>query len=144
VGDGFYISFTHVSPTTAARSAAECAIDMQREFTQILRSWKEFEHPVSITNTHRIGIASGIVYSGIVGHPKERQEKLIGSTVNLAAHLCEEGRSEGGITICPHTAGLLSRENFNIKTRSYAVGLVSADLRAEPRSMTPLFAIHYP
>lgn len=113
VGDGLFISFPLTTPAAMVRAAVTAAISMQEEYKKILYSWQQYGHPVSDANTHNIGIATGFVYSGLVGHPQNRQEKLIGPAVNLGAHLCKVARDHGGgIVICPQTAEIIKTDEF--------------------------------
>lgn len=115
-GDGMFVSFTNYSPAASARSALTSAIAIQNEFQEILKSWRGYGINVSENKKHMVGIASGELYSGLVGHPKERRDKLVGPAVNLAAHLCEAARNFGsGILICENTAGLVDADNFVIE-----------------------------
>ena len=123
LGDGLYVSFFQGAPGQAARLAIKAAFEMQTEYEKILHEWQEYQHPVSDRNTHRIGIASGTVYVGLVGHEGQRRRKLIGAPVNLAAHLCEDAKSfGGGIAICPQTKELVGDEWPAFKRRKLARG----------------------
>jgi class 3 adenylate cyclase len=116
VGDGLFVKFSLSTPATSARAAITSALEMQEEYQQILESWIQYAHPVSTSNTHNIGIATGFVYSGLVGHSRKRQEKLIGTPVNLAAHLCEIAEEEkGGIVICDRTAEIIRLDDFKLE-----------------------------
>ncbi len=117
VGDGLYISFVLDSPNASARAALEVALEMQAEFDKMLQKWRKFQLPVSSKNTHCIGIASGPIYQGLMGYEKERREKLVGSAINLASHLCEAGIDfEGGVLIDRETYNLVKTENFDVKS----------------------------
>jgi class 3 adenylate cyclase len=116
LGDGLYVSFSQEAAGQAARLAVTTAFEMHAEYQKILHGWKEYQHPVSDRNTHRIGIASGTVYTGLVGHPDQRRSKLIGAPVDLAAHLCEDVKAfGGGIAICPQTKELIGDEWSDLK-----------------------------
>lgn len=111
LGDGLYVSFFDESAGQAARLAVSAAFEMHDEYGAILKGWKLFQHPVSDRNTHRIGIASGTVYTGWLGDEEHRRKKLVGTPINLAAHLCADTKAlGGGITICPQTKELLGSE----------------------------------
>jgi class 3 adenylate cyclase len=64
-GDGIFASFSHVS------RAVECAIDIQRQFTEESTSDGQV----------RIGISAG--------EPVDHDEDLFGAAVNLAARICQ-------------------------------------------------------
>jgi len=111
LGDGLYVSFPHEASSQAARLAVATAIEMNAKYSEVLKGWIAFHHPVSNANFHRVGIATGRLYTGLVGHPRERRTKLIGAPVDLAAHLCEDAKSfGGGIAICPRTRDLTRGE----------------------------------
>ena len=123
LGDGLYVSFFQEAAGQAARLAVAAAFEMQAEYQKILHGWKEYQHPVSDRNAHRIGIASGMVYTGLVGHEDERRSKLIGAPVDLAAHLCEDVKPfGGGIAICPQTKELIGDEWPHLKRRELVHG----------------------
>jgi class 3 adenylate cyclase len=113
VGDGLYITFLLDSPSSSARAAVESAVAMQSEYDRVLSGWLSYHQPVSRANAHSIGIASGPVYSGLVGPTSERREKIIGPAINCAAHLCEAAHQMGGcILICHETNDLIRGENL--------------------------------
>lgn len=115
VGDGLYISFSLSSPAASARAAIISAIEMQEEYQRVLNSWIQYTHPASTLNTHNIGIATGLVYRGMMGHPQHREEKLVGQTVNLAAHLCNIAKEHGsGIVICNRTYEIIKLDDFDV------------------------------
>jgi class 3 adenylate cyclase len=88
---------------------------MQRVFNDILQGWQKI-HPTSPKNAHCIGVATGSAYSGLMGHQKERREKLVGPVVNLAAHLCEQANEiGGGILVDQETMALVSAEEYPSK-----------------------------
>jgi len=123
VGDGLFISFSLDRPATSARAAVLTAVEMQGEFDEILYSWRQYNHPVSPRNTHSIGIATGLVHAGSVGHKKERREKLVGPSVNLAAHLCQAANElAGGVLICRETAELIRPDSFEVKPVNLPIG----------------------
>jgi len=123
IGDGLYLSFSLDTPTSSARAAVKTAVEMQKEYDNILRSWQLYQHPVSEINKHKIGIASGLVYTGMMGHPRERREKLVGSPVNLAAHLCENTvEIPSGILISQHTADLIASSEFKVVSINTSLG----------------------
>lgn len=108
LGDGMYISFGQDSLEIPAYSAVDAAFDMMREFALLIESWKKIIHFISQETVQGIGIATGAVYKGLMGHANARKEKLVGPSVNKAAHLCEEAKKAGGgVFICPKTAALL-------------------------------------
>lgn len=71
-------------------SAVRCALDIQRRVEEINITWrKAFDFLVEID----IGISTGEVLAGNVGHPEKMQYTVIGKNVNLAAQiarLCEQ------------------------------------------------------
>jgi len=114
IGDGMYLSFHHDSAARAAQSAVAAAFAMQTEYRSILQGWMNYNHPVSDRNTHSTGIATGIVYSGLLGHPQERRPKFVGSAVNLASHLCAAGKTiPDAVLVCSKTKELIESEPFD-------------------------------
>jgi adenylate cyclase len=123
LGDGLYVSFFHESAGEAAELAVSAAFEMHAEYEAILKGWKLFRHPVSERNTHRIGIASGTVYTGWLGDEEHRRKKLVGPPVNLAAHLCANTKElGGGITICAKTKELIGSKWPNFKPCKFKAG----------------------
>jgi len=91
IGDAVMIVFGE--PITHADDpirAVKCALDIQRKVEEINITWrKAFDFLVEID----IGISSGEVLAGNVGHAQKIQYTVIGKNVNLAAqiaHLCQE------------------------------------------------------
>jgi class 3 adenylate cyclase len=120
VGDGLYLSFILDSPSASARAAISSALEMQKEFAGILQGWMDYGHPTSKLNVHCVGIATGYVYSGMMGYTRERHEKLVGNAVNFAAHLCEAVKElGGGILIDQETADLLRSDGYALKPHSF-------------------------
>jgi adenylate cyclase len=74
--------------------AVKCALDIQKKTEDINVQWrKSFDFLVEID----IGICSGEVLAGNVGHTKKFQYTVIGKPVNLAAqlvHMCREHNVE--------------------------------------------------
>lgn len=108
VGDGLYLSFSDKDNLSSMNFAIIAALQMQKEFNSIIDSWVKYDHPVSSKNKHAIGMAFGEVYKGPVGHENIRKEKLVGRTINLAAHLCKSAKEfDSGILICSNIADVL-------------------------------------
>ncbi|UCG93315.1 MAG: adenylate/guanylate cyclase domain-containing protein [candidate division WOR-3 bacterium] len=64
--------------------AITCALDIQRKVEEINITWrKAFDFLVDID----IGISTGEVLAGTIGHAKKMQHTVIGRNVNLAAEL---------------------------------------------------------
>ncbi|MBN9120512.1 MAG: hypothetical protein J0I06_15390 [Planctomycetes bacterium] len=114
VGDGLYVWFPHDGTRAAVTRAVTAARNMRTTYRKLLQEWKDYEQPVSDQNALKIGIATDVVYTGMVGHPQARRQKLIGRAVNLAAHLCEEaGRNSDGLLICPNTRAQLDDSEWS-------------------------------
>ena len=96
----------------APRRRSEYALDSLRlarevetRMMRLIADWVRFglKAPISELRS-RIGIATGRVYLGNIGHPKFRWYTAIGPTVNLAWRLLDLGaRDEDCIMICPRT-----------------------------------------
>lgn len=99
LGDGIYLSFHGETKSDGAFSALRCAQALQTQYEELLEEWSIYQYPVSTKNFHNIGIASGNVFEGTVGHQLHRRRKLIGQPINLAAHLVEEGKQFGGCVL---------------------------------------------
>lgn len=95
LGDGLYLSFHNESKSGGARQAISCALDLQAEYEELYQSWKTLGYPVRPDNYHNVGISSGQVYDGTIGHPRDRRSKLIGACINEAAYLVEKGKELG-------------------------------------------------
>ena len=73
-------------------------------------------YPVRPDNYHNVGISSGEVYNGTIGHPRDRRSKLIGACINEAAYLVEKGKEFGScILISKETKRLLQNFDFNFE-----------------------------
>lgn len=116
VGDGMYIVFKSRAGSSSADCAIESALEMQEEYHSLFESWQDFEYPVSETNVHGIGVATGEVYSGLLGAPEVRHDKMVGLPINLAAHLCERIKiTGGGILMCPETEASMTSSLIELK-----------------------------
>lgn len=104
VGDGIMLRFNvprQINDFAAA--AVQCAVAMQNEFSLMRKEWLQVGYPVDAVR-HRIGIATGPVVGGLMGHPQYLSYTVMGESVNRSAHLCEEARqSRTGILVCKTT-----------------------------------------
>jgi class 3 adenylate cyclase len=96
LGDGVYLSFYGRTKNESVLSAMSCARAMQREYETLQSEWIAFDYPITGDNFHNIGIASGTVFEGTIGHLQHRKRKLIGPAVDRAAHLVELAKNFGG------------------------------------------------
>jgi adenylate cyclase len=95
IGDA--ILFTFDDPQRAARAAAEIAGGFRRSIGPLLLRY-------------RVGIATGDVLEGEIGHPSLRVQDIMGQTVNQAARLIKEaGKSDSGVALCEQTQQLLNK-----------------------------------
>jgi class 3 adenylate cyclase len=86
-------------PTVAVR----CALSMQAEFQAMQTEWLRIGRRVEGLD-HRIGIATGHVTAGLMGHPDFLTYTVLGAPVNRAARLCQVARmTHSGIAICRTT-----------------------------------------
>ena len=116
IGDGIFVNFRDFGPAGSALNAVESAIAIQKEFQEILESWENYGIKIPKHIKHMVGIATGEVYTGFVGHRQERRYKLVGPTVNLASHLCDAARAtSSGILICQNTFNYLAHDDFDMK-----------------------------
>ncbi|MCG8350750.1 MAG: tetratricopeptide repeat protein [Chloroflexales bacterium] len=84
-------------PERAVRAALDLRLAMHRasqEINQIIHDWARFRtspatllQVLNVTMPQRVGIASGVVFAGMVGTTERREYTVMGSTVNLSARL---------------------------------------------------------
>jgi len=119
VGDGVYLSFQGRSKADTVLSALNCARELQREYAELVQEWKKYQLPVTDQNFHNVGIASGDVFEGTIGHSQFRRRKLIGAAVDRAAHLVENAKEFGAaILVDTNTFDLLSNGELNLVEQS--------------------------
>jgi class 3 adenylate cyclase len=91
IGDA--ILFTFADPSQAVQAAHEIA------------GFRRAAGPLTLR--YHVGVATGEVLVGEIGHPARRVEDVMGVTVNLAARLVKLAyRSESGVALCPETERL--------------------------------------
>ncbi|RJQ67047.1 MAG: DUF4242 domain-containing protein [Desulfobacteraceae bacterium] len=90
-GDGFFVSFA------SAVDAVDCAVAMQNDFAAHNR--KNPEMPIQV----RIGLSAG--------EPIEEDHRLFGSTVQLAARMCDKAQP-GQILIAPAIRDLCKDQKY--------------------------------
>lgn len=84
-------------------AAVESAVRMQNEFNMLKEEWLRLGQPVKNLK-HRIGIATGPVVGGMIGHPQYLSYTVMGGAVNKAAHLCDLSRNVlSGLLVCKET-----------------------------------------
>lgn len=99
IGDGVMAIFgAPVSTNEDAMNAVACAIEIQREVSRINAHLNQ----VGLAFETGIGIATGEVTAGIFGSKKKKEYTVLGTPVNLAAHL-EKFAAKGQILICADT-----------------------------------------
>ena len=104
LGDGFMLRFNAPRALSGyALAAIKSAFAMQTEFDRLREEWVRLG--LSVENlSHRVGIATGTVLGGLMGHSQYLSYTVMGETVNQAAHLCEIAReSRSGIVVCKTT-----------------------------------------
>lgn len=104
LGDGFMARFNIPrSLPNYTDAALRSAIIMQQEFDNLKDDWRKYGlHVDRIFN--RIGIATGNVIGGLIGQSQHLKYTVMGNTVNLASHLCENAHStKTGILVCSRT-----------------------------------------
>jgi len=88
IGDAVMAVFGSVSQhPDDARNAVVSALDIQKRIDEINVAWQQ---NLDFRITIDIGIATGEVLAGNVGHVKRMQYTVIGQSVNLAAQLVEK------------------------------------------------------
>jgi class 3 adenylate cyclase len=104
LGDGMLIRFNVPKRVTDfPAEAVRCALAMQDEFRELRNEWRRINRPVEQLG-HRIGIATGTVTAGMMGHSPFLSYTVLGTPVNRAARLCQVARETGsGIAICETT-----------------------------------------
>jgi len=140
LGDGMLIRFNVPKrvpefPTAAVR----CAIAMQGEFHALRSEWLRIGRPVG-NLSHRIGIATGTVTAGLMGHAQFLSYTVLGAPVNRAARLCDLARTTAsGIAICRDTyervrAQLAGKAEFSVlsgDSEAYEVASLSGAARGD-------------
>lgn len=130
LGDGVMVVAN--APRTRREYALDSirlAVEVEKQMANLIADWIRFDLPVPISNLRsRIGIATGPVYLGNIGHPKVHWYTAIGPSVNLAWRLLELGaRDADCIMICPRTYTLAQR---HIRTERVVLGY--KDISSEP------------
>lgn len=115
MGDGMLLRFN--VPTRVPKHAVvavQCAHALQHEFVQLRNEWLRVDKPVE-SLSQRIGISTGTVIAGQLGHPQFLSYSVIGMPVNEAARLCEEARAvASGIAISEATHEAAAGELANL------------------------------
>jgi len=118
-GDGIYLSFQGRSKADTVLSALNCAREMQKEYAKLRDEWRKHQLPITKHNFHNIGIASGYVFEGTLGHSQYRKRKLVGRAVDQAAHLVEKAKESGAsILIDDNTFNLLTNNDLKFVEQS--------------------------
>jgi len=105
-----------------ALDSIRLVLEIEAEMQRLVAQWVRFGvAPVSQLKS-RIGIATGHVYLGNIGHPEVHWYTAIGPSVNLAWRLLELGaRDDDCIMICPRThelaAGRVRAERVSVGYR---------------------------
>jgi class 3 adenylate cyclase/tetratricopeptide (TPR) repeat protein len=89
-------------PERAVRAALDLRLAMHRasqEINQIIHDWARYRanpsallRVLNVTLPQRVGIASGVVFAGMVGSTARREYTVMGTTVNLSARLLATAR----------------------------------------------------
>jgi adenylate cyclase len=107
IGDGMLCAFgMPESGTDDAVEAIRCAVELQREIRDLQRA-QDADKRIKIG----IGIHSGNVIMGNIGHPKRLDFTVIGDPVNLAARLEDKARSDE-ILVTEDTLELVSDKSI--------------------------------
>ena len=107
IGDGMLCAFGMPTPSPDdADQAIRCAIELQKEIKK-LQEKQNKEKRIKIG----IGIHSGDVIMGNIGHPKRLDFTIIGDPVNLASRLEDKARSDE-ILVTEDTLALASDKSI--------------------------------
>ena len=108
LGDGVMIvTNTPQEKPDFCLAAVKLAVDIQNRIEDLVAEWLRYHLPVRAIKS-RIGIATGKVYLGNMGHPKVNWYTAVGSSVNLAWRLLEFGdRTDHCIMMCPRSYQLV-------------------------------------
>lgn len=112
-----------------AFDSVSLAFQIEKRMGNLIEEWKRFGLDAPIANLRsRIGIATGRVYLGTLGHPQVHWYTAVGPSVNLAWRLLQlASRDEDCIMICPHTFQITSN-----RFRADRVDLGYKDASIEP------------
>jgi adenylate cyclase len=90
IGDAVMAVFgTPISHTDDPVRAVQCAVDIQKRIDEINIEWRK---PLDFLVEINVGISTGEVLAGNIGHPKKIEYTVIGKNVNRAAqivHFCK-------------------------------------------------------
>jgi class 3 adenylate cyclase len=101
LGDGAMYRFNvpeRIADHDHGLRAVEAAHEMQRDFTVLKRAWEEELGEVGPLFS-RIGIASGEIYTQVVGHQAKLQLTVMGPVVNQAFALCESAPRDRNVIV---------------------------------------------
>jgi len=113
--------------------AVKCALDIQNEIEDINIRWrKSFDFLVEID----IGICTGEVLAGNVGHAKKLQYTVIGRPVNLAAQLVHMCRDHNVEILVDEQTYLRTKKDFPFREvgEKIIMGFVEPVLLYSPRA----------
>jgi adenylate cyclase len=107
IGDGMLCAFGMPTPSQGdAGEAMACAVELQKEIRKLQKKQDE-DKRIRIG----IGIHSGNVIMGNIGHPKRLDFTIIGDPVNLASRLEDKARSDE-ILVTEDTLALVSDKSL--------------------------------
>jgi len=113
IGDAVMAVFGVPSPHKDDPSrAVKCALDIQKKIEEINIKWRR---PLDFLVQINIGISTGEIIAGNVGHIKRFDYTVIGGNVNLAAqivHMCENFNVD---ILCDHRTYDSTKDNFEFK-----------------------------
>jgi class 3 adenylate cyclase len=112
-----------------ALDAVRLATEVEKRMADLIEEWIRFglEAPIAEVKS-RIGIATGRVYLGTLGHAKAHWYTAVGPSVNLAWRLLELGaRDDNCIIVCPRTYELTRNQ-----VRADRMELDYSDASADP------------
>lgn len=108
----FGVPVSHGTPAEDARAAVACAMEMEEALQRFNQERLEAGQPAIDIG---IGVHSGEVVAGNIGHPQRMQYTVIGDTVNLASRLEGMTKELGRRILLSQTTAELIGEGFDVE-----------------------------
>jgi class 3 adenylate cyclase len=120
LGDGIMIRFNVPMPIVGGDHvlrALEAAWEMTAAFQGMKQGWLDFGLPVQEIHG-RIGVAAGLVFSEVMGHPQFQTITVIGPPVNRAAILCEAGVRDRNVVLIDEQVARRASKDWEVTKAS--------------------------